>query len=289
LTSGESVQLDGEQAPGTLDDFRARLTDTFSARAARLMPLLVKIPPEGWRQERVTGMLRKWDHHIGDNNKEAPFFAVYQLELARAAFADELGPDPFEAYVAQSDQYQAALDQIIDNPDDGWWDDVTTPEREARDDILKRAYEPTLEWIGRNYGDLHMLWEWDLVHGSRLHHPLGDTWPWDQLLTPDLHPDGWAGTSNASPGGLPCLGGICMGSDLYRAKAVYGYRQIMDAGDPSTLWFTLLPGQSGHPFHAHFNDLIDEWLAGVYLPLRLAPSPEDVAGVDSVLILAPED
>ena len=288
LNTRETVQLGDDQAPQTVDDLQAWQQDTFSARAARLIPFLVQVEPQGWRQERVTGMLRDWDYRVGDDNREGPFFAVYQLELARAAFSDELGDALFESYIAQSDQYQAALDQIIEDPDDEWWDDVTTPERELRTDILKRAYEPTLEWIGRNYGDLHMLWEWDIVHGSRLHHPLGDAWPWDQLLSRDLYPDGWTDTTNASPGGLPCTGGICMGGDFLRAKAVYGYRQILDLSDPSTLWFALLPGQSGHPFHAQYDDLMDEWLGGAYLPLHLSASPDRVPGAESVLVMMPE-
>jgi penicillin amidase len=281
--------LVGDQAPTTVSELQTLQTDTFSPRAARLIPLLVQLEPQGWRQERVTGMLLKWDYRVGQNNKESPFFAVYQLELARAAFADELGAELFEAYIAQSDRYQAALDQILRHPDDKWWDDVTTPGQERRGDLLRRAYEPALEWIGRNYGDLHMLWEWDIVHGSRLHHPLGDAWPWDQLLNHDLYPDGWADTHNASPGGLPCLGGICQGGDLYRAKAVFGYRHIFDLGDPATLWFALLPGQSGHPFHPHYDDLLDEWLAGEYLPLRLAATPQEVQEAESTLILTPEE
>lgn len=287
--TGEIIQLDDERAPQTVQEFQALQTDTFSAQAARLIPLLVQIEPQGWRQERVTEMLSKWDYHIGDNNIEAAFFVVYQLELARAAFADELGDDLFEAYVAQNDYYQTALDQIIPERDDEWWDDVNTPGRESREEILKRAYEPALEWIGRNYGDLHMVWEWDTVHCGLLHHPLGDVWPWDQLLSRDLTPDGWADTVNASPGGWPCTGGICQGGDFFRVKAVYGYRQILDAGDPATLWFTLLPGQSGIPFHAHYDDLREGWLAGDYWPLYLAASPGQVRKTESVLTLKPEN
>lgn len=285
LSDGAVVQPDGDQGPRTAGDLQAQQQGTYSARAERLLSQLVQIEPEGWRQERVTEMLRGWDYHVGDNNKESPFFVVYQLELARAAFADELGAALFDAYVAQSDLYQDALDRILEYPEDVWWDDVTTPQRENRDDILKYAYEPALEWIGRNYGDLHMLWEWDIVHGGRLHHALGDAWPWDQFFSRDIYPDGWVNTTNASPGGLPCTGNMCMGGDIFRAKAVYGYRQVLDASDPSTLWFTLLPGQSGHPFHAHYDDLLDEWLAGEYLPLRLAASPQEVQGVTSVLEL----
>jgi len=290
LNSDRITYLDEDQAPRTVKALQQRQQDTFSPRAANLIPYLVQqVEPEGWRQERVTGMLQKWHYTIGDNNKEAPFFVVYQLELARAALADELGDALFEDYVAHSDRYQAVLDQIIANPDDPWWDDVNTPERELRGDILKRAYPPALKWIGRNYGDLHMLWEWDIVHGSQLYHPLGDAWPWDQLLNRDIAPDGWSDTVNASPGGLPCSGGICQGGDIFRAKAVYGYRQVVNLDDPSTLWFILLPGQSGQPFHPHYDDLMDEWLDGEYIPLKLAASPQDVEGVESILAMKPGD
>jgi acyl-homoserine lactone acylase PvdQ len=287
LSKGKIILFGDDQAPQTMRELQALQQDTHSARAARLIPLLVKIEPQGWRQERVTGMLEKWDYRIGDNSQEAVFFAVYQLELARATFGDELGDDLFEAYVARGDFYQVALDAILENPEDEWWNDITTPGRERRDDILRRAYEPALEWIGRNYGDLHMLWEWDIVHGSRLYHALGDAWPWDQVFSRDIYPDGWAGTTNASPGGLPCTGGVCLGGDIYRAKAVYGYRQILDGGAPSTLWFTLLPGQSGHVLHTHYDDLLDEWMAGEYLSLQLVASPHEVQGNVSILELIP--
>lgn len=286
----DDLDLDDDQPPRTVKALQQRQQDTFSARAARLIPLLVQqVEPKGWRQERVTGMLQKWDYDVSDNNKEAPFFVVYQLELARAALADELGATLFEDYVAHSNHYQAVLDQIIANPDDPWWDDVTTPEWELRGDILKRAYAPALEWIGRRYGDLHMLWEWDIVHSSQLHHPLGDAWPWDQLLNRDIAPDGWSDTVNASPGGLLCTDGICQSGDIFRAKAVYGYRQILNLADPSTLWFILLPGQSGQPFHPHYDDLMDEWLDGEYIPLKLVASPQEIEGVESVLSMRPGD
>ncbi len=290
LNNDRITYLNDGQAPSTVKALQQRQQDTFSARAAHLIPFLVEqVEPKGWRQERVTGMLQKWDYDIGDNNKESPFFVVYQLELARAALADELGETLFEDYVAHSDRYQAVLDQIIVDPDDPWWNDVNTPQWELRQDILKRAYAPALKWIGRHYGDLHMLWEWDIVHSSQLYHPLGNAWPWDQLLNRDIAPDGWSDTVNASPGGLPCTGGICQGGDMFRANAVYGYRQIINLDDLTTLWFTLLPGQSGQPFHPHYDDLMDEWLNGAYIPLKLVESPQDIKGVENVLSIKPVD
>jgi penicillin amidase len=254
---------------------------------------LLTVEPEGWRQERTTEMLKKWDCDISDNSESAAVYAVYQLELARAAFADELGPELFRAYVARTAPYQAALDEILQDPRSPWWDDVTTPQRESRADILQQAYEPALEWIGRNHGDLHLLWEWNKMHGSQLRHVLGNGWPWDVLLNHDFTPDGWTYTNNASPGGLTSSEStkaidIYWQDQLYQVRAVYGYRQIIDPRDPATVWFILLPGQSGHPFHPNYKDLAQAWSAGRYQALHLAPSPDDVAGAAGRLRLVPE-
>jgi len=57
-------------------------------------------------------------------------------------------------------------------------DDVTTPQRETRDDILRRSYAKALQDLGRHYGDLHTIWEWDnTMHAAELRHSLGDAWP----------------------------------------------------------------------------------------------------------------
>jgi penicillin amidase len=289
LKRGEAVTLAEGDGINTVERFHSWLMNSYSARAARLIPLLTEVEPEGWRQERVTGMLVDWDFRIGDNNREAPFFVTYQLELARSAFGDELGEPLFAAFVADSDRYQSALDEILEEPDNEWWDDVRTPQRETRDDQLRSAYEPALECIGRNYGDLHMLWEWDILHANHLQHPLGTAWPWDQLFSRKLQPDGWADTNNASPGGLGRTGGICFGGDLFRTRAVFGYRQIADARDPDALWFLLLPGQSGHPLHPHYDDLTKDWHQGRYRRLESAPSPEEVVDAQNRLLLLPAD
>jgi acyl-homoserine lactone acylase PvdQ len=281
----------------TVQEIQAWLNDTFSMRAAHLVPYLVELKPQGWRQVRVTGMLRQWNYRFEGGGKEVAFFAVYQLELARATFADELGDDLFNGYVAHGDYYQRALDRIIEDAGSPWWDDLRTPERETRADILQRAYDSALAWIGRRYGDLHLLWEWDMVHGGELQHALGDVWPWRALLNRAISPQGWADTIDASPGGLsfscPGLKDVlkkdepCLAERLFQAASVYGYGQIVNLDDPSTLWFSLVPGQSDHVFNPHYDDLLSGWAEGKYLPLQLVPAPDQVAGQESTLVLTP--
>ena len=82
---------------------------------------------------------------------------------------------PFEYWAAPT--LSDALVELADRPDGVWWDDVTTDRPETRDGILRRAYAAALLDLGRRYGDLHTIWEWDTMHAAVFRHPLGRAWP----------------------------------------------------------------------------------------------------------------
>ncbi len=57
----------------------------------------------------------------------------------RAEITDELGADLADRYWVTGLAPQA-LARLSDTPHAAWWDDAATPERESRDDIMRRAY-----------------------------------------------------------------------------------------------------------------------------------------------------
>ena len=48
-------------------------------------------------------------------------------------------------------------------------------------------------------------------------------------------------------------------SDPYTVKSVPSYRQIIDLQDLTRSVSMHTTGQSGHPYHAHYDDMIDPW------------------------------
>jgi penicillin amidase len=56
--------------------------------------------------------------------------------------------------------------------------------------------------------------------------------------------------------------------DPYDNKAwAPSFRQIIDLGDLSKSLIIIPPGQSGQLGSLHYNDLIEPWLRGEYLPM----------------------
>ncbi|HHH41603.1 MAG TPA: penicillin acylase family protein, partial [Chloroflexi bacterium] len=246
----------------SLREAQAVASDLYPPAASWLLPALLRLEPQGWRQERVTAWLQEWEPTMEAEDPGAAFLAVYRLELARAILADDLGEDLFTAYAA-STAYHDFLAALIEDPQAAWWEDRTTPARESAEEVQRRAYEAALEWLGRRYGDLHLLWRWDALHGETLRHPLGEVeQPGTSLLNRRAELKGDATTVWASPG---------RDGESYQAVALAGYRQIVRLTEPPVLWAALLPGQSGHPLHSHYADLVDDWLEGSFFALTPPP------------------
>ncbi len=261
--------------PGVMITQTAPLPDPYLSPGEQdLLGRLLALPPQGWLQVRVHGMLRQWDFDTSGKtrlgNASAAVYQVWVWQLARDTFQDELGPEVFARYWAAGRAPQA-LAGLSTKPDDTWWDDVTTPPRETRDEIMRRAYAEALDYMGRHYGDLHTIWEWDIMHTAQLRHPLGNAW----LLS-------W-GLNRAVK-----LGGDAPFDPLQSGDSYQAYTPVMIPSlriDRSG--FALAGGQSGHPFSPHYADLLDVWARGQTVPLQKATRPQDVKNVEGVLVLTP--
>ncbi len=247
-------------------------------RALLLVKYLLALPPQGWLQFRAHGMLRQWDYDLSGRtrlgNASAAVYEAWLWHLARDTFQDKLGPDLFARYWATG-LAPEALARLADRPDDTWWDDVRAPGRETRDDLMRRAYAEALDHLGRHYGDLHTIWEWDTMHAAVFRHPLGEAWPvW--WLNREAKLGGDAPFDPARP------------DDPLRPYApvlVPSLQMWQDA--EGQVWFVLAGGESGHPISSHYADLLSPWARGVDVPLQDAARPQDLRDVEGVLVLTP--
>jgi acyl-homoserine lactone acylase PvdQ len=67
-----------------------------------------------------------------------------------------------------------------------------------------------------------------------------------------------------------CTGFVPHGGDL---TGVWGasFRLLADVGDPDRSRWQHMTGQSGHPGSSHYDDLIDDWVAGRTQPVAQPP------------------
>ncbi|MFZ5919105.1 MAG: penicillin acylase family protein [Chloroflexota bacterium] len=239
----------------TPDSFRAIEADVYTPSAANLMPYLLALEPQGWLQERVyRDLLRNWDGQLAPHSGAGAVWQVFYQHLIEAILLDELGATLFHDYLNTLDVHQVVVSLLADaeNP---WFDDLTTPQREIRDDVLRRALAEAMDELGRHHGDLHTNWRWGDLHRLILiHQPLG------QSDLPVL-----ARLVNRGPyplGGSP----LTVDATSWRFAAPFDViagpscRQIVELGNLDASLFQINSGQSGQPFHRHYADQVRPWI-----------------------------
>lgn len=246
--------------PGMLMDQTAVISDSFSLmeEAHALTQSLLALPPEGWLQVRVHGMLRQWDYDLSGKtrlgNASAAVYQVWVWHLARDTLQAELGPDLFARFWAAGLAPQA-LAALAARPGRAW------------NDAMRRAYAEALEDLGRHYGDLHTIWEWDTMHAAQLRPPLGDV--------------GWLNRTVKLGGDAPFDPGQPDDPLNAYAPVLIPSLRIDDQG------FALAGGQSGQIFSPHYSDLVTLWARGQSVALQVTARPQDLKDVEGVLVLTP--
>jgi acyl-homoserine lactone acylase PvdQ len=246
--------------PGMLIDQTDVISNSSSLMDERrvLIESLLALPPQGWLQVRVHGMLRQWDYDLSGKtrlgNASAAVYQAWIWHLARDTFQNELGPELFARYWMSGLATQALVG-LAASPDDKW------------NEVTRRAYAEALDDLGRHYGDLHTIWEWDAMHAAQLRHPLGDAWLFDHTVK-------LGGDAPFDPGQpddpLNAYGPVLIPSLQVNAQG-----------------FALAGGQSGHPFSSHYVDLVTLWARRQSVPLQDAARPQDLTDVEGVLVLTP--
>jgi penicillin amidase len=265
----------------SLEDFRAIQADTDSPVGALLLPHLLALKPRGWLQEQAMAELRQWDRRAEANSPGAALAEVTYRELVKTTFADELGPDLLQDYLEQPDVHALAMERLLADRRNPWFDDLTTPGRETRDDVLGLAFAQAVDWMGNQFGDVPAEWTWGRLHTAHfVHRPLGQSGV--SLLE-----------FAVNRGPLPARGtGFTVdaaGFDYiqpYAVRSLVSYRQIIDLADLDRSLAIHTTGQSGQPFHLHYADLIARWQAVEYHPLLFSREAIQ-AGAADTLILVP--
>jgi penicillin amidase len=210
------------------------------------------------------GLLRGWDFTQGAGSAPAAYYnAVYRHVLLRT-FNDEL---PDGARPDGGDRWFEVLRNLLDRPDDPWWDDVRTAGvKETRDDILRLAMKDADGELRHRLGDDPAKWKWGDLHRLELRNEtFGDS---------GIGPIEWL--FNRGP--LELAGGDSLvdatGSDVqtgYGVDWVPSMRMIVDLADTDRSRWINLTGASGHAFDEHYWDQARLWARGETIPMRSAP------------------
>lgn len=212
----------------------------------------------------AVALLRGWDYTQPANSAAAAFFnAVYRHLLLRT-FDDEL---PDGARPESGDRWFEVVRNLLAHPGDPWWDDVRTPARETRDDIIRLAIKDADKELRARLGGDPSEWRWGDLHTLTLTN--------QTFGTSGVGPIEWL----FNRGTLKLAGGDSLvdatGWDPqtgYQVDWVPSMRMIVDLADLDRSRWINLTGASGHAFAGHYWDQAPLWARGATIPMRSDPA-----------------
>lgn len=278
LRAQRIVELIEELTPISGDDMKAIQGDNLSVWTREILPYVTALSSDDPRVAQALDLLRAWDGQSRRDSAAAALFESFRLHLVERTFQDDLG----DSLLRQAKALVIyALEDLIADPQSAWFDDRRTPARETRDEVVRQALEDAVAELTERLGPDMGKWRWGDLHTTTFKNQTlgqsGIAWIERIFNRGPVATDGTAGTVNNTAYNL---------NAPYAVRSGPSYRQIVDVGDWSRSVSMHTTGQSGHPFHRHYDDMIDPWRNLQYHPM-LWSRTEVEAQAESLLLLTP--
>lgn len=230
--------------------------------------------------EKALEILKNFDGYMKTDSKGAAVVGSFMMALPKNLFADELGGTESQAYNSLMEafllKYSSLHDHLTERGKQSpFWDDVTTPEKETRNQILGKTMLDAVDILEDHCGKNPEKWQWGKMHTY--------TWKTDATMFADymdfVEKRGVKFLSGyfdrgpfPAPGDHTTLNvtGHHLGKD-FDVWLIPEMRFIADFGSDEPLIGINSSGQSDNPCSPHYDDGIFAFLNGKYQPFPFKP------------------
>jgi penicillin G amidase len=277
----------------SFEDMNDLQLDTALPRAQDAASWLLTMEPATDDGRLVLEQILEWDGRCDVDSVGCAAWSMFEYRLHRDLFDDELGSLARD-YVGSRIAW-VVVNELVDEPESAWWDDVSTPERESSASIITRALDEAGGALRISYG-APGGWTWGRLHTA--------TFREQTLGTSGIGPLEWY--FNDGPHAVAGAGGAINATD-YRSRRAYpdpldpayvpvgvdrlfemanmpSMRFVIDMSDLDGARIVITTGQSGNPFDHHYNDLIEPWRTGETVPLPFTPAAIDAAASQTLTL-----
>jgi penicillin amidase len=254
-----------ERERHSLEDFERIQSDLLTIPGRETAARLARLTPSDQPSVRAIERLRSWDHRMDPDTVAGTIYAAFTVHFARSVAEAVIGDQAaagqwmslsragFTEMTSSPWRFQARLLEL--------WDEGDTELLGGHewDELALESLRAGLAELTDRFGDDPAGWRWGRVHGLRFVHPLGEgdattSSVLDRVLSRRVPAGGAQETVN-------CVGFVPSGGD-YGGKWAASFRLLADVGEPEQSRWQHMTGQSGHPGSRHYDDLIQDWLAG---------------------------
>jgi penicillin amidase len=265
----------------TVETMMAIQNDAHDKAAEVFVPVLLSVLRriDAWEpfSKRVIQKLEEWDF-VADLDAIGPVIWLRWLQHYRAAvWDDEWEPRGIKkrggSWGFTGNNRREPMLEVLEyitreHPNSIWFDDRRTPERESRDEIALRSFHTAVASLKKEFSNGIDRWTWKRINVLRI---------------PSLSRQ----EAMARTGGP--VSGTCFtvnpGGNIGHVGGGASWRMIVDFGRTGGSVGVYPGGQSEDPTSEHYDDQIELWARGRYVPLRaLADASElpDTAKVKTI-------
>jgi penicillin amidase len=242
--------------PGTISaaDHWRYLWDTKNTMAAELAPVMAAALASHDDTSAMAEVLRAWDMLDQPDAVAPTIFQTTYRAFARLTFEDELGVEVVDRMLDSYYFWQERLVRLCRDNRNVWFDDVTTSERESRDDLFHRAALIAREELTDRLGPDMQSWRWGRVHTVTFYSPTVPGKVAAAVLGGGTGPkDGSGETINRATYRF---------ATPFEAVYIASLRFVADLGDPDKVMAVVSGGASGRQFDPHLKDQLEAWQSG---------------------------
>ena len=207
-------------------------------------------------EEQILQYIRNWDCMFSVDDLASTIINQVLVRLLENVFVDEMGEELYHDYIILANVPVRVIGRLLAEGESGWFDDIRTPARESKREIIRRSLREALQTLSGRLGEQPRLWRWGELHTVTFRHPLGLVRPLDVVFNRGPFP--FAGGTTA------LLSGEYRFSDPFQVVVGPAYRQIFDLSGTTEFRAILPPGQSGQAYHPHYDDQLQLWRIGGY-------------------------
>jgi penicillin G amidase len=274
--------MDRIKAAGKLDAnaMASIQLDTKNKSAEMLVPYLLQIGIDDAFDKQGQDTLRNWDFTQPPDSAAAAYFNVVWRNLLDLTFHDQL---PEGTWPDGGSRWFEVVHTLLGQPNSTWWDDLRTPQKESRDDILREALVDARTEITQKMAREPANWQWGKLHKLTLtNQTLGKSGIGlvDRLFNRGPYQLG-GGTSIVDATSWDA-------SEGYAVTSTPSMRMVVDLSDFDKSRWVNLTGVSGHAFSANYTDQTELWVKGETLPWAYTKGAVEAARKNALTFTKPE-
>ncbi len=257
-----------QQPQWSIDELRAIQFDDALLSAPAMLSNMVKGLGDAKNnlnafEQQALDAMKRWDFKHDVNSCGASIFRDYCESILDCALLDEMEKKLFDNYMGVAD-HSNFFKWFIGDTTSPFWDDISTANRETRQDILLKAFQQTVARLKKELGGDIAQWRWGRIHTMTFTHPFGYL-PW------------LGGIFNIGPiestGGSDVINNMLNidGGHNFSIVAGPSTRRLIDYADPEHSLAILPTGNSGNFMRPSYGDQAPLFMAGQYREPRFTP------------------